>query len=823
MTRKNTWKKRLLQLAGLLAVLWAVFLIVQSYMAKIEHNEVELIDQNLKKMSESNVTAINFVFQNYISNLKATALAVEQCPDFRSPEMTLMLDQMAKTQGFERLAVDFPDGTSFTSDGHELDISGQGYLEEISQGNIFIQDVTPALVDGTPIINIFVPLHDPKSGHPVAALRLAVSTETLTGVLEQTFFSGDGYYRVVDKNGSFVAENKTKKSLINGGNFYDTIKQLQYEPGYSQDAIYSDFQLMTPGYVKYSYGGMGRFAYYEPVGINEWMLISIIPQDVAVRQEQTNIALATNMSACLLGIMLVLFVAFFFWQRRSRQLAELNDTCFRVLAEQMNKTIFEWDFYNGKITSTTNFSQMFGREAVTRQSAEEALNADMVHADDREVFAGIFQTILHGDNVSNIHFRVKNNMGVYKWCSLSGVVIKDHRGRPYKAIGSLDSIHEQVEREAGLKQKAEHDELTGLFNKAATEFLIKETLTGKENSKGTHALFIIDVDNFKNVNDKLGHLYGDMVLTMLADSLKPLFRSGDVVGRIGGDEFFVLLKNYPTENLVLNKAQEICRVFQRSFTENDTTCEVSASVGIALYPQDGTEFDTLYKHADAALYLTKERGKNGFTLYDGTAGSGYVSERTAIEGGSGLAQKNFDENRFEYFFRHLSEAHDPLVAAQSVLQLVVARYKFSGCTIFEIHPRTQVYQNIFECLADGAVTKNQNTAALPLQRMAYVTTQLMNNGFVTIRDTKSLPEEFLHALSPNICALHLFAMKNNENMFGFIAFDDCHRQYNLTKREQQNLTTICDILTLFISKQRLLAELEDYKTKNGDAPPPRKN
>jgi diguanylate cyclase (GGDEF)-like protein len=157
--------------------------------------------------------------------------------------------------------------------------------------------------------------------------------------------------------------------------------------------------------------------------------------------------------------------------------------------------------------------------------------------------------------------------------------------------------------------------MTGLYNKTTTGKLINDWIHNHRSGAGT--LMMIDIDNFKDVNDKFGHLYGDMILKKLAEDLKLMFRSNDIVGRVGGDEFFVFLKKLSSERLVEEKATEICKLFNNVYQEEDTLCKISASVGIALFPKHGNSLDTLYKKADMALYMRKEKGKNGFNIYGG--------------------------------------------------------------------------------------------------------------------------------------------------------------------------------------------------------------
>ena len=134
-----------------------------------------------------------------------------------------------------------------------------------------------------------------------------------------------------------------------------------------------------------------------------------------------------------------------------------------------------------------------------------------------------------------------------------------------------------------------------------------------EGADGIHGLILIDVDDFKSINDTRGHLFGDSVLTAAAGRLKSLFRSTDILGRIGGDEFMVFLKNVSDKLQLEAQARTILEAFRISGdSENGITC----SIGAALYSEDGKTVDELFKHADIALYRSKRIGKNRYSVYD---------------------------------------------------------------------------------------------------------------------------------------------------------------------------------------------------------------
>jgi diguanylate cyclase (GGDEF)-like protein len=164
----------------------------------------------------------------------------------------------------------------------------------------------------------------------------------------------------------------------------------------------------------------------------------------------------------------------------------------------------------------------------------------------------------------------------------------------------------------GLKQRAETDPLTGLLNKTSTEAEIRSHIRNNPDKPGV--LFLLDVDNFKGINDTLGHAFGDEALREFGFRASTLFRVTDISGRVGGDEFMIFLKNIPEESVPeeVQKLQEFVTHF--SAGKRYIRHEVTASVGGACYPKDGMDFEKLYEAADLALYQSKAKGKSKVTM-----------------------------------------------------------------------------------------------------------------------------------------------------------------------------------------------------------------
>lgn len=165
-----------------------------------------------------------------------------------------------------------------------------------------------------------------------------------------------------------------------------------------------------------------------------------------------------------------------------------------------------------------------------------------------------------------------------------------------------------------LLRAAQTDALTQTANKIATEMQINEWL--KQNGgDGLHAFLMLDIDKFKEINDTYGHYNGDELLMQVGMRLKKHFRSDDIVGRIGGDEFVVFMKNVGSREHAVNRVEELLRMI-REIRVEETDLSITSSMGLAFSPEHGKTYLELYKAADAALYQQKARGRNGYVMLE---------------------------------------------------------------------------------------------------------------------------------------------------------------------------------------------------------------
>lgn len=301
-------------------------------------------------------------------------------------------------------------------------------------------------------------------------------------------------------------------------------------------------------------------------------------------------------------------------QERILQKARIQEERYRILAEISNDILFEYDIFSDQMVYSDKYTENFGRSATIERFAELKEELQYVYKEDAFAFEN-FCKLLGGEKQKlEAEYRMKRLSGDYVWCYVCGQTIYDSMNNPVKVVGKLSNIDIQKREVEKLQFKAEMDAMTRIYNKMATKERINNFIKNSRN-QDKHALLIVDMDNFKKINDTFGHLKGDEVLKEGVGHLKSMFRGDDVIGRIGGDEFVVFMSNVTSREDIVNKAKSIGRSFQKTYSEDGEEVTVSASIGISIFPLDGSDYEELLDKSDKALYEVKKNGKNGFCFY----------------------------------------------------------------------------------------------------------------------------------------------------------------------------------------------------------------
>ena len=241
----------------------------------------------------------------------------------------------------------------------------------------------------------------------------------------------------------------------------------------------------------------------------------------------------------------------------------------------------------------------------------------IIHPDDQALFTETIQRLMQHAGRDQIEYRAKepDGSGEYRWHQSNLMSIMDNDGYVTHVLGLIVDIHEKKLEEQRLMARADTDSLTTLLNKGATEELIRKEIETHHTKKHMDALMVIDVDDFKFINDHYGHMVGDQVLHFVGETLKENTKGMDVAGRIGGDEFLIFLQNIKSPNDTRTIADHLQDVIHNGYKDKEVAEHLSVSIGISIGVDERENYEQLFKEADSALYETKHHGKASYTLF----------------------------------------------------------------------------------------------------------------------------------------------------------------------------------------------------------------
>ncbi len=253
----------------------------------------------------------------------------------------------------------------------------------------------------------------------------------------------------------------------------------------------------------------------------------------------------------------------------------------------------------------------------------------IVGYDESEMLQMDFQTITHPDDLQADLEYIKQlfdgEMSFYQmekryirkdkattWVSLTGSVIRNEQGIPLYYIAQIQDINDKKKEEEELSFKAYYDTLTGLVNRNQLEHSLDLSISSALRNQQRFAVFFIDLDHFKHINDSLGHDAGDELLKIVGDRLRNSIRKTDIAARLGGDEFILVLHGTDNPELAAAFAEKILTILLKPIKVKEHELFITASMGISFYPSDGMDYQALIKSADLALYKAKEKGRNNY-------------------------------------------------------------------------------------------------------------------------------------------------------------------------------------------------------------------
>lgn len=485
-----------------------------------------------------------------------------------------------------------------------------------------------------------------------------------------------------------------------------------------------------------------------------------------------------------------------------QRLMALNEERYRIISEQCQDIILDWDMENHTLFLSLACQKKLGVNFPQQDVRKFISHSDFVHDKDKPRLCQLEEAIRNGRRHIEMEFRLKNYMtSEYIWYRMTATVIFDEEDQPVRMVGLLSDINEYIKENANWKEKARRDLLTGLLNKITLQETIEEILH-KSTLEQKHVVFLIDIDNFKGINDQLGHAMGDIVLTEISSRILEAFPDADLVGRIGGDEFAVFMENVSSYEEVRQKADILCTIFRHTFHQRGKTYQISGSIGAAIYPEDGQSFKELYRHADDAMYYSKKHGKNCVSFRSGwtTTEESFACSCHQKE----IECKEYQDIDFSaLIFEVLYEAHSFTAAIDMVLELIAQYYKIASILIGELNPINNQLTKTFEYTLPEIPFVPNLLSWLQYSdlRREFESCQ-KEKGVFYCDDVSTLPDGLRTLFTKNHVetALVLPIMLNGE-ILGCISFLETRKDYLWTEEKMRIITYLAKIISTFLTRR----------------------
>ena len=301
-------------------------------------------------------------------------------------------------------------------------------------------------------------------------------------------------------------------------------------------------------------------------------------------------------------------------QKRAEDALKQSEERSRTIIDSITDAYYEVDLrWKSFAVQRSLHTKLFGYRQEEMLGLNYKRYVDKKNAD--IAFRAFSQVYKTGKPLNTMEWEIINKNGEVRQVELSVSLARDAQGKPKGFRGIMSDITARRKAEEAIRRQAFHDSLTNLANRILFNDRLNMAIKRAKRTQKMVAVMVLDLDYFKNVNDRWGHAAGDMLLKEVADRLADQVRDTDTVARQGGDEFSVALSSLSTVEDARRIAEKIVASFYQPFHLDSIDVYVTASLGIAMYPDHGDDLDTLIKKADKAMYEAKNMGRNRYCFY----------------------------------------------------------------------------------------------------------------------------------------------------------------------------------------------------------------
>ena len=586
----------------------------------IQKRVYKLQISSMQNISKQGGAVVEKNLEGMVNTLYALTNFLVEDEDFANDEHMEKLRDFAQERNvmFQRFGIADASGNAKVTNGEKINISSRQYFQECMKNKKASSEIKKSALIEEMICIIAVPIL--KDGEAIGVLYGCTDLKVFN-IYENTILENEKtYIQVIDPDGTYIVKEPSG-ILGKRDNIFDGLSRVESQT--SLQEIQEKVKNEEPTYIEISDGECRETVCFTPLKLNHWCVVTVMDQsritnsiDYILGHDVYIMIIRVAVGVLLLSSMIL----YFSWQEK-RQIEEFNERLlideklFRIASEKSGVIIMSYiiktkqlhfinpDMFGLKLpdkidNAPENFVHYLSDK---NKNLHEELHTILKNMENEEGKRTFFVTVKHSDQEELI-LRIQLT-------SLFGT-----NGEIRQCIGVIEDATETQH----LREKADRDSLTGLYNRSyAVEKINGMLQEFSPAPECVHACVLMDLDNFKKLNDTLGHQKGDQALQDVANILRQHFREYDIVCRLGGDEFLIFVQNIP-RNVIEKNIGSLLKKLTLTYEKEEKKVCITVSAGIYLVKEPGHDFRKLYQKADETLYRVKNSSKNGYRIYGQT-------------------------------------------------------------------------------------------------------------------------------------------------------------------------------------------------------------
>lgn len=628
---KDNKKRQLISLCIGMAV--SVGIVICSFLLffqRLRTHESNDAIKHLKDISRYSSVAIETKFRSLQDSMSTLATMLAETENPSDSEVYERIGNGIEASVFAGVAVTTREGAPLYTKGTFFQDRDAEFFRKYRRDTFNISGVIRSSRVDEELLMLVSPIY--RNGHQRGMIYAAYPINNLEQIVGDSLYDAASYIQIVDEDGDYILSTSHPMSFNEDDNLWDEITKYEFDQEYLSEREFAErMSAKSDGVVRISFQGDSRLSYFTHMDIADWSMFVTIPTE-EVETSFSSIEHLVIMLSLLVLISIILAAVFImryirYSMRELIQSAErlyASEETFRIAFAKTKNQIYLYDIQTKTITFNIR-SELIASIPEVLHVPDDIRKLGIVHPDSMEGLLQAFERIAREEN-TECTILIETAEAGYRWMRVTMTNIFTDMGARVRTVGVMEDITElkmKEEQSQQLKQEAEKDALTGLYNRKYMEREVERCLARSRNSRSLQAFMMIDLDNFKTINDRFGHDYGDDVLRDVAGKMRRLFRGTDVISRFGGDEFVVLMKEVDNLDIIKRRAQSLVDQLRCDYEKNGEKIRISASVGVSVFYSDGSTFAELYKKADMALYRVKKNGKSGSAVYDAFDGESF--------------------------------------------------------------------------------------------------------------------------------------------------------------------------------------------------------